>query len=873
MASYGTNIVPNYSFWSTSGSITKTSSSLTSSENDAYAYYTYVQTNINLGGTARIITPTCTGEWYLVLYFFNNDETDPHSYCMKLPTSGYTFIITLPSISINNIDFRVVHRGTESGTIGTITFQYENTTTNTAYIDETTLLAGGSRTFRSVSNGRTYQPISVNPYYTREYTVAVLCVTLDEKLNAAEQLVSIYVSGTVTVASFRADSLTLRLYFGDRLLAQNDVTLATEYRDQTFTLDGALHSTYLNSFDLVQNVPIRVTVSLGPSLSLAASTTRQIFINTQRSFVTATGPIVLNEVRSSILYYFSNFQYDASLMSMCAIYDTHGSRWPGAVYYTSPSLPCKVFSIPSADYEATSDQEAIHYGALIQDFEDTVKKVRIVQVLQIDNVIDPENVSVKCLTSGSDPVWYYVVLTTSNQLQVRNSNNAVLFTIASNVVDFDATSCGLYGQGGSYAGDNALLFMGRIQGFTVFYTTGTALYVASYPKYNVEISSSSYTPTLAGMGIYTITTPTLSSNITAISVSALYQVSTSWRSDGVSTTFGTEYQCTSLYFGISFFTNTVYQYYSRIAIDIPLASDESRRPVVSPTNVLKAHMAATIARYVDSSDYGDYSTVTSWNFFRNGAAYMLGRMVTNNPGNLSHGSSYGLYSVGNMYMDTFYETHRDFTHSAMSTYVPSWTNAWSTAPSLMPRLPQELEDEPFVDSIICMLPSGDVGGLYFGQGNPYSYQYARTSQFFAHFYRGLLPRIPLVSQGTVSADMAHDILPASSTLTYDSSANNIVVTAKDSNIIANIASVQALVTSEAIASTGSYTTNTMPQMYYRYVDINSAAYIVPSNKSSNAAYYNVFISELAPCKNNMYRPPVQDDFIYTGWTLYARKSI
>ncbi len=276
MAAYGSNVIPNYSSssWTTSGTITKTALQLSSSANNAYAQLSYYQTGVTIGNTALVTTSGCTGNWYLIIYFFASDGTKQIAFSIKIPTTNHTFTLHLPSLAVGNLCARVYHRGTTEDTCGIWTFQYELAAeTNTSYSDDETVLAGNSRIFHSLPDGSNKVVKLSNMYYARETTVATLCVAFDTELVSSSKSVSVYVNAAAVinyatgVTASHPMEVYVRLYFGDRMLSQETYTLSRPYEEITIPISATLHASVLEADDLGQNIPLKLTISRGASAS------------------------------------------------------------------------------------------------------------------------------------------------------------------------------------------------------------------------------------------------------------------------------------------------------------------------------------------------------------------------------------------------------------------------------------------------------------------------------------------------------------------------------------------------------------------------------------------------------------------------------
>lgn len=865
MAAYGTNVVPNYasSSWSLSGTISKTALQLTSSANNAYAQLYYSQSNVTIGNTALITTSGCTGTWFLIIYFFAVDGSKQPAFSIKIPTTSHTFTIHLPSLTVGNLCARVVHRGTSTDTCGTWTFQYELAAeTNVTPSSDDTVSAGNSRVFHSLPDGSNAVVKLSNMYYARETTIATLCVAFDTKIVSSTKSASIYVDAAAVinyatgVTASHTMQVYIRLYFGDRMLSQEVYTISRPYEEITIPISATLHASVLDADDIGQNIPLKLTVSRG---SAASQSTNTLAINTQQSFITATGPILLNEHRGELLIHHDNLtSYGNGLMSICPGYTTSGGRWPEYLYFTTPSLPCEAVYMQRINERVTSDQSAVYPEATLMTFESSVKKVRIVKVTEITEIATTDRI----VKQGTN--IYFVVLTTSNQLQVRNSSNSTLFTIATGVVDFDTTLCGLYGDPNDTMTPFNMLFMHRIVGFTVFYTTGSALYVASYPKWDVNVTNLNTNPTLATMGIYQIDKGSLGT-FTQIAVSALYQVASVWRSDGVNqgSIIGTAQMCHSIQFGLSAHMSTNAIVYARIAIDIPMASTNAGNPKVDNTHntpwfqVRSSVPNANGSTLVPSAGYTNDAVSVS-------GTIPLGKMITNPCGlstRLFQSSSTSFINpIGNTYTDTWYEFRREYVHSKLTAVL---TNASSNS-HFMPSAPAYVKLVNSASSyqeeyIIDMMPSGDAAYFYFGISNSYSYEYSNYTAFVTHFVKGILPRINYFVGSATNYDAYRESVP-SATLSSDSTNQRYSLLYSDSGAQPPSNPVQCAISGERFAYP---TTNTTNILYYQYVKRGTTGYIGAATITSS--YLTAYISEISAHYNTGLRYPMQNDFYYTGW--------
>lgn len=865
MAAYGSNVIPTYSSsnWSTSGSITKSALQLSSSSNGAYGQLYVTQSGITIGNTALITTSGCTGTWYLVIYFFAADNSKQIAFCHIIPATNHTFVVHLPSLAVGNLCARVVHRGTVSGTCGTWTFQYELAAdTNTTPSSDDTITAGNSRVFHSLPDGTNKVVQLSNMYYNREVTVATLCISFDPLIVSEYNSVSIYVSAAAVinyatgVTASNTMPVYIRLYFGDRMLSQEVYTIDRPYEEVSIPISATLHASVLEADDLSQNIPLKLTVSRGVA---ASQSTNTLAVNTQQSFISATGPILLNEHRGELSILNDNLtSYSNGLMSICPVYPSSGSRWPERLYYTTPSLPCEVIYMQKIDERVTSDQSAVWPEVTIRTFGSNIKKVRIVAVTEIKEIAT----TARTVSQGTS--LYYVVLTTSNQLQFRNFDNSTLFTIATGVVDFDTTLCGLYGDPNDQRTSFNALFMHRIVGFTIFYTTGSALYVAGYPKWNKNVTNLNTAPTLSAMQITQIDKGSLGT-FTQIAVSALYQVASVWHSDGASTSLGTDCLCWSLQFGLTAHMSTNAIIYARIAIDIPTSNSYSGNPKVDDSNNTPWYQVRSSVPRADHSARVPSAGYTSDNTSVSGTIH-LGKMITN-PCSLSSASFFAtdtacLNPIGNTYTDTWYEFRREYVHSKLSMVFTSLgTNANS---HFMPSAPayvklvksaSNYQEEHLID----MLPSGDAAYFYFGINNAYSYTGSEYTAFVTHFVKGILPRINYFV-GSASTDDAYREAIPSATLSADSTNKRYSLLYTDTGYNAPSIPVQCCVSGERFANPTSTTSNLS---FYQYITRGTTGYIGAASITSS--YLTAYISEISAHYNTGLRYPMQNDFYYTGW--------
>ena len=873
MAAYGDNILPasyTSASWSSSGSISREYSTLTSSSSGAYIYL-YYNGVTTIGNTAQITTSGCTGTWYLVLYFYQTGTLEPHSITVHLPTEGSTIIVHLPSVDTGTMYFRIVHRGTSTDTCNSITFRFEKVAdVNSSESESSTYV--GPRSLRSFSRGGTDLILNTNDLQMREITVATLNVKFDNKLVGEGGPASIAIISSATVAPITTTgaSYLLSLYFGDRLLTQKRFVLNTLYTYETVTLTASLQAYLLMQSDLVQNIPLKLTIQS----EFGTSSSRTIRLNPNETFVEATGPIVLQEVRGYLLSSSTSGTYVNNLFSFMPRYASSNPKYPTTIYYTSPTLPCTVYSISQADVEAISDQEASLQVSQIIVFENTVKKVRLVSPTEIYRIWDSSAVTV---SSPGLNAYYYVVLTTGGQLQVRDMSNTILFTIASGVVDFDTTNCGLYGDSSDHEEPYGTLFMYRIVGFTIFYSTSSALYVAAYPKYNVNVTALDTVPTLADMGIYQITKPTAPYNITALRVSALFQTSVCWWDNGETTTFGSSFQCTSLFFGIALSGTTssggsTYRtYLGRVQVDIPVSYTSNNNCIIASRNTPRFTLVIGPTATSGSTHSSSNPTPALWAVpqYINNSNPPLNNIVSTSRGslagrNIQRGSYFGLPICGNTYYSGVYNSYMEYATVRLSTYMNTVSSTYirTYSPTMYTKLEPSKVDG-YSETLVDMLPSGDIASLTISLGENLG-AYTDVAERVVIYCRNIMPKIhPFATY--VDPDMFswHDNTP--STLTRSGTTVTLVHDEEDTDVNSTL---QYRLFMDNWSSSES--ANNWYSAYSMGNIAESISYYVPTSITSSN-WVGLF-TYLSPDSVSGYRSHLRNDFIYTGWVPIIAKS-
>lgn len=543
---YSSNILPAFRSW------TKSSSSITVggtiahfTTSGTYLSYTYNFGKLaQIGNKARITMSSCTGKAYVILYMFDNQAEPSFAYCIEYKNNT-AIDIELPSISVIRLYFRVVAREANIDIDG-ISFNFEQVAEINASTPGSSIetMKPTYATFRSTPliHGNSVAKMAIG----EELTVATLDVALSPTLaqyREERESISTYsdtkcsnkidVNAAVSFSkvSFTNVDFMVRLYFGDRLLTEKyiyseDIIL---YQNNAIDLYALLFVEDTHPVDMLQNISLKLTVSINKlDNNLAA---QYITVDFGHSYISASGPLrslefyAKDKIDTSLSY-----SVDFNNLSFMPYYEM-ASKFPTEIHYT---LPIRTNSIETRYCKVSADAytEAMQittpvYNVLSVSY--SIAKVRKVFITETLNVWNPE------ICTASSGVELLIILSTTGTLYCCNSSATTLFTIATNVKDFDVTPCGLQGEKlgtvssiGDTIAPYPALFMDRVIGFTVFYITESAMYVCAYPKVGTSINISSLTlPTASTVDTFQIEMPALPESgayYSRLRVSALYFV-------------------------------------------------------------------------------------------------------------------------------------------------------------------------------------------------------------------------------------------------------------------------------------------------------------------------------------------------------------
>lgn len=509
---YSSNILPAFRSWTkSSSSITVNNTVAHFTTSNTYLSYTYSFGKLaQIGNKARITMSSCTGKAYVILYMFDNQAEPSFAYCAEYKNNT-VIDIELPSISVIRLYFRVVAREADIDIDG-ISFNFEQVAEINASTPGSSIetLKPTYSTFRSTPlvHGNSVSDILVSG----ESTLATLDVALSPTLaqykearevlgqySTTKQSNHIEVSSTIAFSkkTLNNTDYIARLYFGDRVLVEKYINSESIllYQNTEVSLHTLLYIEDTYPVDMRQNISLKLTLAINNFEENASS--QIVRIDFGHTYISATGPLRSLEFYAKDAFYAVTADYtlDYNNLSFTPYYEKP-STIPSEIHYTLPIRDedtfggvCKIE--PDAYTEALQITQ-VTYEVYSLSYE--AAKVRKVFVTETKNIWNPE------ICTAQSGVEVLIVLTTSGILYCCDNSGAVLFTIASNVKDFDVTLCGLQGQILDYnrsVGDvlapYGALFMDRIIGFTVFYITESALYICAYPKVGTTLNISSLT--------------------------------------------------------------------------------------------------------------------------------------------------------------------------------------------------------------------------------------------------------------------------------------------------------------------------------------------------------------------------------------------
>ena len=508
---YSSNILPAFRSWTkSSSSITINNTVAHFTTSNTYLSYTYSFGKLaQIGNKARITMSSCTGKAYVILYMFDNQTEPSFAYCIEYKNNT-VIDIELPSISVIRLYFRVVAREADIDIDG-VSFNFEQV----AEINASTPGSSIETLKPTYSAFRSTPLVHGNGVYDiriyGESTLATLDVALSPTLaqyretrepvgqnSGTRQSNHIEISAAIAFSKKTSNNTDYiaRLYFGDRLLVEKYLNSESIllYQNTEVSLHTLLYVEDAHPVDMRQNISLKLILAVNNIEPNAAG--QLVSVDFGHTYISAVGPL------RSLEYYAKDEQIltteyalDFNNLSFTPYYEKP-SAIPSEIHYT---LPIRSNYIDSRFCEIESDAytEALRITRPIYELKTVsynVAKVRKVFVTETKNIWNPE------ICTAQSGVEVLIILSTAGDLYCCNSAGTTLFTIASNVKDFDVTLCGLQGQILDYnrsVGDvlapYGALFMDRIIGFTVFYITESALYICAYPKVGTTLNISSLT--------------------------------------------------------------------------------------------------------------------------------------------------------------------------------------------------------------------------------------------------------------------------------------------------------------------------------------------------------------------------------------------
>lgn len=585
------NIVAVYTdpAWQHGANVSASDTSIVFSEADS-SIFTWDNQNFVVGASGLFTYESAEAPFYLCLSYKDNSQTERTYYSLlcKASSDPVTVPLVLVSATIDALLISIHSR--QANTIGSISFQFENTSTNTVSTSKTAGTRENSfdRTFTSA--GYLYPANTLYLDFSSKlyYTVATLDLRLDTDIIKGggsfvagviqSSWLNISIACSISIKTIAPFSGILMLFFGDRLISQKRfinefVGCYTDYE-----LRGNLNVAELKDADCVQNIPLKL-VLYSNSDSNAVDT---CYINLTNTFISATGPLVLNEYRGKISTSFTEkplinasdiaFEYKnysgGHLQEPTRLYmmfNAYSDRYfSQAIYDTSLSTENVSFpKISSRDYERSLVNMTVDTYS-ISPIPASTKKFRISFVTEIYDYWSADLCAVKTGTMAR------IVLTTSNELRLYHPINTTYFVIDTGVTDFDVCQCGIRGTGNTsdtQHNDRDGIWERRIFGFTIFYIKSNAVYCAVYPDVNVDRALTQYI-TQDTVVKYPVEMPSSITAPTRITVNPLYRTSRLYLAttqDGVAT----HAHFATLFFGVTLYNGTS-QYFGYVGASVPI---------------------------------------------------------------------------------------------------------------------------------------------------------------------------------------------------------------------------------------------------------------------------------------------------------------
>jgi len=732
---YSSNILPSFRSWTkSSSSISINNTIATFPTSGTYLSYTYSFGKLaQIGNKARLTMTSCTGKAYVVLYMFDNQEEPSFAYCVEYKNNT-VIDIELPSISVIRLYFRVVAREANISIDG-ISFNFEQVAEINASTPGSSIeaLKPTYSTFRSTPliHGKSVYDIILRG----ETTVATLDVALSPTLaqykesretigqySSTRQSNRIDISATVAFSRKTPHNTDyiIRLYFGDRLLVEkylNSESIVL-YQMHEVSLQSLLFVEDAYPVDVRQNISLKLTVSVNNIEQILVS--QYAFIDFGHTYISATGPLRSLEFYANDHENISTaYTIDFNNLSFTPYYEKP-SAMPSEIHYTLPVrsgfIHNRLCKIEPDAYTEALQLTTPTYEVLSVSY--SVAKVRKVFVTETKNIWNPE------LCTAQSGVEVLIILSTTGTLYCCTSSGVTLFTIATNVKDFDVTLCGLQGEILNYnrsVGDSlspySALFMDRIIGFTVFYITESALYICAYPKVGTTLNiSSNSLPSASTIDTIQVQMPSILTEgfyYDRIRVSALYYVCacTMNSSSKNNLAFGLSLSTYKPASGSTDDSYNVYTGYIWVSFNV---TSLTSYPAYLYDNTVTAWAGSALSLSADSLQ----NILTGSNAGMEGSVCLNNIVSTAATTTKSSGLYHGLWAHGNMY-ETYpsaglYSGRQYFDYYLSSRTGFSARNCRSIAPSIITHV-NDSSSSYSIQPLLDMLPTGWPASIFLGK--------------------------------------------------------------------------------------------------------------------------------------------------------------
>lgn len=482
MASYGKNIVPEYSYWVKEGQAPPDDmrGRIDFGAGGA-AYYTYPLSDFNIWSEVYVACAGCNCELAIFITYTDKESLEEYTYTIALPSSGFSGPLPLHSVTADSITFRI--KAYTAGYIERLTVQPVEQSGTTSGGGSSTSTAVANNVFSSIGLRTTYldaPAVKVPKGY--EYNIATLCLKLDPAtvsiggVDMAATNATITIRGSVTAALLPNSTatsdipVTATLYYGIRQIKSTVGMISATYTTGDCALDlmATLRATVLTEYDLLQNIPLILTISAPQDITVYPDSVS----------LTATG-----DCRKLDAYApGADFDESTKYPRFCATYNSDGRTIDKLWYLVRvPGYKYNIYAIDYASEGYKSDAESNSLIATYMgNFVATSSKAQIQAITRIDYM---ENNTFLRSTSTCTHVathetmlrfWLY-----QGTLYCSTLDGNSQVTLATNVVDFDTVQQGVYSWPDSTYSTHGLQ---HIMGVTVFYakSDGT-IWFATYP--------------------------------------------------------------------------------------------------------------------------------------------------------------------------------------------------------------------------------------------------------------------------------------------------------------------------------------------------------------------------------------------------------